>query len=99
MKMAISANHHPGAQEVAIVGLPNEWVGERACAFELLREGMSLTLVDLSHLMAEKPVAKTIGLNTSNSSRLAEDAKWQGAEIQPSRNRQCVNVMVAQCSP
>ncbi len=50
--------HHPAIQEVAIVGLPDERLGERACACVVLREGTSLTLVDLSRFMAENAVAK-----------------------------------------
>jgi cyclohexanecarboxylate-CoA ligase len=49
---------HPAVQEVAIVGLPDERLGERACACVVLREGTSLTLADLSRLMAENAVAK-----------------------------------------
>ena len=49
---------HPAVQEVAIVGLPDERLGERACACVLLREGTSLTLADLSRFMAENAVAK-----------------------------------------
>ncbi|MGC5204397.1 AMP-binding enzyme, partial [Klebsiella pneumoniae] len=33
---------HPAVQEVAIVGVPDERLGERACACVVLREGASL---------------------------------------------------------
>ncbi|MDP2375467.1 AMP-binding protein [Reyranella sp.] len=49
---------HPAVQEVAIVGLPDERLGERACACVVLREGTSLTSADLSRFMAENAVAK-----------------------------------------
>lgn len=49
---------HPAVQEVAIVGVPDERLGERACACVVLREGASLALPDLSGYMAENNVAK-----------------------------------------
>ena len=49
---------HPAVQEVAIVGVPDERLGERACACVVLREGASLALPDLSGYMAKNNVAK-----------------------------------------
>jgi len=42
---------HPDVLQVAVVGMPDERLGERACAFVVAREGMSPTLEDIvSHL-------------------------------------------------
>ena len=38
---------HPGIQEVAVVAMPDERLGERACAFAVLRPGASLTFPEL----------------------------------------------------
>jgi len=44
---------HPAIQEVAIVGMPDERLGERGCAFAVLREGGSLSLGEMvAHLEA-----------------------------------------------
>ena len=49
---------HPAVKNVAIVGFPDTRLGERACAFVMLREGQSLALEDVqAHMMASK-VAK-----------------------------------------
>ncbi|MBY9039563.1 AMP-binding protein, partial [Pseudomonas fluorescens] len=49
---------HPAVQEVAIVGVPDERLGERACACVVLRDGASLSLPDLTGYMAENNVTK-----------------------------------------
>jgi cyclohexanecarboxylate-CoA ligase len=49
---------HSSVKSVAIVGFPDDRLGERACAFVVLREGCSLTLADVqAHMLALK-VAK-----------------------------------------
>jgi cyclohexanecarboxylate-CoA ligase len=46
---------HPAVQDAAIVAMPDERLGERACAFVVLREGHSLTFAELvAHLEAER---------------------------------------------
>ena len=49
---------HPAVLGASIVGYPDERLGERACAFVVLRPGASLTLADVQAYMAECKVAK-----------------------------------------
>lgn len=49
---------HPAVKGVAIVGFPDERLGERACAFVVLREGHTLTLPEVQDHMRASKVAK-----------------------------------------
>lgn len=49
---------HPAVAMAAIVGYPDERLGERACAFVLLRPGATLDLAAVQAYMAECKVAK-----------------------------------------
>src|SRR6266702_4741032 len=49
---------HPAVLSTAIVGYPDPRLGERACAFVVLRPGQTLDLSDVQALMAEHRVAK-----------------------------------------
>jgi cyclohexanecarboxylate-CoA ligase len=49
---------HPAVQANAIVGYPDERLGERACAFVVLRPGAQPTLADVQRYMEESKVAK-----------------------------------------
>lgn len=49
---------HPAVLAAAIVGYPDARLGERACAFLVLRPGQTLDLADVQALMAENKVAK-----------------------------------------
>jgi cyclohexanecarboxylate-CoA ligase len=49
---------HPAIATVAIVGFPDERLGERGCAFVTLRPGTTLTMADVQAYMAEQKVAK-----------------------------------------
>jgi cyclohexanecarboxylate-CoA ligase len=49
---------HAAVLSVAIVGYPDPRLGERACAFVVLRPGQTLQLGDVQALMAEHKVAK-----------------------------------------
>ena len=49
---------HPLVLAAAIVGYPDARLGERACAFVVLRPGASLTLADVQAYMTECKVAK-----------------------------------------
>src|SRR5258708_18459036 len=49
---------NPAVLSTAIVGYPDPRLGERACAFVVLRPGQTLDLADVQALMAEHKVAK-----------------------------------------
>jgi cyclohexanecarboxylate-CoA ligase len=49
---------HPAVLGAAIVGYPDARLGERACAFLVLRPGQTLDLAGVQALMAENKVAK-----------------------------------------
>ena len=49
---------HPAVLSTAIVGYPDARLGERACAFVVLRPGQTLDLAGVQALMAENKVAK-----------------------------------------
>ena len=49
---------HPAVQSAAIVGFPDDRLGERACALVELRPGASLDLAEVQTYMAECKVAK-----------------------------------------
>ncbi|MCW0235010.1 MAG: cyclohexanecarboxylate-CoA ligase [Ferrovibrio sp.] len=49
---------HPAIQAVAIVGVPDRRLGERACAFVVPKPGQSLTLQDIVAFLEEQKVAK-----------------------------------------
>ncbi len=49
---------HPAVAAAAIVGYPDDRLGERACAFVVLRHGAKLELADVQSWMTESKVAK-----------------------------------------
>jgi cyclohexanecarboxylate-CoA ligase len=49
---------HPAVAEVAIVGIPDARLGERACAFVRLREGASLSLADITTYLEAQRMAR-----------------------------------------
>ncbi|MDP6405796.1 MAG: AMP-binding protein [Alphaproteobacteria bacterium] len=49
---------HPAVQDVAVVAMPDERLGERGCAFVQLRDGESLELADLVAFLNERKIAK-----------------------------------------
>src|SRR5690606_8308720 len=49
---------HPAVSAAALVGYPDERLGERACAFVTLTDGASLSLDDVRVWMDEHKVAK-----------------------------------------
>jgi cyclohexanecarboxylate-CoA ligase len=49
---------HPAVAEVAIVAMPDQRLGERACAFVVLRSGASLDFAGMQHYLDACQVAK-----------------------------------------
>lgn len=49
---------HPAVAAAALVGYPDERLGERGCAFVVVRPGMTLSLADVQSWMVEHKVAK-----------------------------------------
>lgn len=49
---------HPKVQEVAVVGMPDEKLGERMCAYVVPAPGQGVTLEDLTDLLEQKGVAR-----------------------------------------
>ncbi|MCP4352005.1 MAG: acyl--CoA ligase [Desulfobacterales bacterium] len=49
---------HPGVQEAAVVGMPDEKLGERMCAYVVPMQGESISLKDITSYLAEKGIAK-----------------------------------------
>ena len=49
---------HPAIQEVAIVGMPDERLGERGCAFAVLRDGASLSLGEMAAYLEAGKMAR-----------------------------------------
>jgi cyclohexanecarboxylate-CoA ligase len=49
---------HPAIAEVAIVGVPDERLGERACAYVKLREGAALDFAGMAAYLAGQQMAR-----------------------------------------
>jgi 2,3-dihydroxybenzoate-AMP ligase len=49
---------HPAVVNVALVAMPDPILGERPCAFVILRSGESLTLEDVTHFLDGRRIAK-----------------------------------------
>ncbi|HET8996802.1 MAG TPA: acyl-CoA synthetase, partial [Acetobacteraceae bacterium] len=49
---------HPAIQEAAVVAMPDPRLGERACAFVVLRDGASLSFPELVSFLEEQRLAR-----------------------------------------
>jgi cyclohexanecarboxylate-CoA ligase len=50
--------HHPGVQEVAIVAMPDERLGERCCAFVVPREGIEFDMAEMRRFLEAQGTAR-----------------------------------------
>ncbi|WP_081803608.1 (2,3-dihydroxybenzoyl)adenylate synthase [Halotalea alkalilenta] len=48
---------HPGVHDVAVVGMPDDYLGERSCAFVVARDGQALNKRDLARFVRERLAA------------------------------------------
>ena len=51
-------NEHPAVANVAVVGMPDKEMGERACAFVVVKKGYTFTFDDMVSFLLEKKLAK-----------------------------------------
>ena len=51
-------NEHPAIVNVAIVGMPDRELGERCCAFVVIKEGYTFTFEEMKDYLLEKKLAK-----------------------------------------
>lgn len=49
---------HPNVENVAVIGMPDEIVGERVCAYIVLKPGATLTFEEMIHFLMDKRIAK-----------------------------------------
>jgi cyclohexanecarboxylate-CoA ligase len=49
---------HPKISQVAVVAMPDEKLGEKACAFVVLKQGTSMTLREMADYLAGQGIAK-----------------------------------------
>lgn len=50
---------HPSVLEFAVVGMPDERLGERLCAFAVLRPNCTLSLAEMTRYLADQSMAKS----------------------------------------
>ncbi len=80
---------HPAIADVAIVAMPDARLGERACAFVVLRRARELDFDQMQHYLDACQVAKQYWPERLEIvAELAAHAVGQGAEVRAARARQ-----------
>ncbi len=80
---------HPAIQEVALVAMPDARLGERACAFAVLREDATLTFPELIDFLEQRRLARNYLPERLEMRRgHAENAQRQDPESRSARNCQ-----------
>ena len=79
----------PQVAEVAIVAMPDLRLGERACAFVVLRPGGRITMKDVKTFLADEGVAKQFWPERLEITRAdATDTDRENPEVRSARDRQ-----------
>lgn len=84
---------HPAISAVAIVGVPDDRLGERGCAFVQLRNGASLSLAEIQAFLTEQQMTRTY--HPEHMVILDEMPRTPSGKIQKFKLRECARGIAA----